>query len=222
MANLVSYWDIRRDDEINTYVRIGNQSLGVLGYTEHSFVHAGRVANLAAKILKTLDYPEREVELARISGYMHDIGNTINRSEHAQTGAVMAFDILNRKGMPPEEIAAIVSAIGNHHEDDGCAVSPHSAALIIADKSDVRRSRVRNNDFAKFDIHDRVNYAVQRSCVTMCNEKNTITLALSLDTEICEPIDYLEIFMTRMIMSRRAAEFLGRKFVLIINGAKLS
>ncbi len=168
-----------------------------------------------------LGYSEREAELARIAGYMHDIGNVVNRIDHAQTGAVMAFNILTRMGMDPEEIAPIIAAIGNHDEDTGSAVNTISSALILADKSDVRRTRVRNSDFATFDIHDRVNYAVENSTISVDPGQRTILLTLTIDTEICSLMDYFEIFLARMLMCRRAADFLNVKFELVINGAKL-
>lgn len=219
--NKIMYDDIKKNNEINTYIKRGNELLGVLGYTEHSQAHSAKVSTISANILKQLKYSEREVELAMIAGYMHDIGNAVNRIEHAQTGAVMAFNILTRLNMEPDEISTIVGAIGNHDEGTGSAVNPVSAALIMADKTDVRRSRVRNRDFAKFDIHDRVNYAVTNSELSIDENKKSIELSIELDTDICSVMDYFEIFLVRMLMCRRAAEFLNAKFNLVANGTKV-
>jgi len=213
---MITYEDIKRDKEINTYIKRGNELLGVLGFTEHSHIHCTKVSVTAAMILEKLGYSEREMELAYMAGYMHDIGNMVNRIDHAQTGAVMAFNILTRMQMEPDEISTIVSAIGNHDEKTGSAVNPVSAALILADKTDVRRSRVRNKDFAKFDIHDRVNYAVTNSELIVDKEK--IELDIELDTTICSMAEYFEIFLERMIMCKRAAEFLKVKFIMVANG----
>lgn len=218
---MICYEDIKKNPEVNTYIKGGNELLGVLGYTEHSQAHSAKVSVTAANILTQLNYSEREVELAKIAGYMHDMGNVINRIDHAQTGAIMAFNILTRLQMPAEEISIIIAAIGNHDEGTGSAVNPVSAALIMADKTDVRRSRVRNRDFAKFDIHDRVNYAVTNSELTIEKDKTEIKLNIELDTQICSVLDYFEIFLGRMLMCRRAAEFLNVKFSLIANGAKV-
>ena len=217
---LVTYQDIIKNEEIKTYLEKGNKYIGTLGYTEHSMVHCQKVAKVANDILKSLGYDARTAELARIAGLMHDIGNVVNRVDHAQTGAFIAFEILTRLGMEPREIAKVISAIGNHDEGTGTAVNQISAALILADKTDVRRSRVRNFDRSKFDIHDRVNYAVERS-KTAVLEGRVISLDMSIDTEICSIMDYFEIFSTRMIMCRRAADFLNAKFELIINGTKI-
>ncbi len=219
--NKITYEDIRKNSEINTYIKGGNELLGVLGYTEHSQAHSTKVGTIASDILNQLGYSEREVELAKIAGYMHDIGNVVNRIDHAQTGAVIAFNILSRMNMEADEISTIIAAIGNHDEGTGSAVNPVSAALIIADKTDVRRSRVRNRDFAKFDIHDRVNYAVTNSELTIDNNTKSIQLSIELDTEICSVLDYFEIFLGRMLMCRRASEFLNVKFKLVANGAKV-
>ncbi len=216
---MITYDDIKKNNEINTYIKRGDELLGVLGFTEHSQTHCTKVAVEAANILEKLGYSEREIELAYIAGYMHDIGNMVNRIDHAQTGAVVAFNILTRMQMEPNEIATIVSAIGNHDESTGTAINPVSAALILADKTDVRRSRVRNRDFAKFDIHDRVNYAVTSSKLKVDKEK--IELNIELDTKICSMAEYFEIFLGRMIMCKRAAEFLKVKFVMIANGSQV-
>jgi len=217
----ITYKDIVKNQEIRTYLEKGDELLGVLGFTEHAVVHAGKIAELAAIILAKLGYSDREAELARIAGYIHDIGNMVNRIDHAQTGAVICFNILTRMGMKPEEIATVVSAIGNHDESTGTAINNVSAALILADKTDVRRSRVRNTDFAKFDIHDRVNYAVERSEVKVDGERRSILLDLKIDTQIIPLMEYFEIFLQRMVMCRRAADFLDAKFELVMNGAKL-
>lgn len=213
--------DIKENEEIKTFLRIEEIQLEVQGYTEHSFRHVGLVSENAGNILKGLGYREREVELARIAGYMHDIGNAVNRVDHAHSGAILAYQILTKVGMGHEEAAEIMLAIGNHDENTGTAVNNISAALILADKSDVHRSRVRNNDFATFDIHDRVNYAVDNSKVYIDKENKAAILELHIDTKICPMMDYFEIFLTRMTMSRRAANFLGLNFQLVINGTHL-
>lgn len=217
----VIYNDIIKNEEINTYIEMGNEALGVLGYTDHSRGHAGKVAAVAGSILTDLGYSPKEVELAKIAGYMHDIGNSVNRMDHAHTGAVMSFQILRDLGMDPKDIAVIISAIGNHDEGSGTAVHPISAALIIADKTDVRRNRVRNKDKASFDIHDRVNYAVIESKVSVNIEKAVIHMDITLDESICSVLDYFEIFLERMLMCRRAAEVFKMKFKLTANGNKV-
>ena len=217
----MTYEQIRRDAAVRTYIARADMTLEALGFTEHSFAHVTQVAERSAGILEALGYPERTVELARIAGFLHDIGNVINRVDHSQSGAVMAFRILDRMDFPPEEIAIIISAIGNHDEGTGIPVNEVAAALIIADKSDVRRSRVRNPEDVREDIHDRVNYSVTDSDVAVDSEGKTLTLGLTVDTEISSPMEYLEIFMKRMLMCRGAAEKLGLKFALEINGQKL-
>ena len=212
----ISYEDIKNNEEIKTYIRAADSSLSALGYTEHSFAHVGKVSDTAAAILTGLGYDEHTVELAKIAGYMHDIGNLVNRSEHSQSGAVMAFEILHKLGMDPGDIATVVTAIGNHDEGTGVAVNTVAAALILADKSDVRRTRVRNIDALAFDIHDRVNYSVTDSNLEMCGKD--IRLSLTIDTEIGSIIDYFEIFLTRMTMCTHAAQKLGLEFKLTING----
>ena len=179
------------------------------------------VAERAAYILQTLGYDERTVELAKIAGYLHDIGNVINRIDHSQSGAVMSFRILDRMDFPPEEISMIISAIGNHDEGTGVPVNPIAAALIIADKSDVRRSRVRNPEDVRVDVHDRVNYSVTHSDFSLDTEQKTMVLKLTVDTAISSPMEYLEIFMKRMLMCRTAAGKLGMTFHLEINGQRL-
>ena len=213
----VTFEDVRNSPEIRTYITQADTSLIALGYTEHSFAHVTRCAQVAADILTRLGYSAREVELARISAFMHDIGNVINRIDHAQSGAVMAFRILDKMGMDPAEIATVITAIGNHDEHTAFPVNAVAAALILADKTDVRRSRVRNQDFTNFDIHDRVNYAVEHSDVLMDAEHKTITLSLAINTQVCAVMDYFEIFLQRMLLCRKAAERLGLSFRLEIN-----
>lgn len=218
----ITFKDIRQNQEIRAYLEMGDEALGIMGFTEHSFQHAFRTANIAARILKTLNFSDREVELARIAGYMHDIGNIINRDDHAHSGGMMAFQILRSLGMDPREIASIISAIGNHDEQTSSAVNVIAAAIILADKGDVRRSRVRKNrEIAEFDIHDRVNYAVEESRIHIDTEEKTAVLKLTIDTTISSVMDYFEIFLSRMLLCRRAAEFLGLQFKLTINDMKL-
>lgn len=218
---MVTLEDVKNNREVKTFLTIAETQMRVLGYTEHSFRHVGHVAETAGRILKELDYPEREAELAKIAGYLHDIGNAVNRSDHEQTGALMAYRILTGMGMDCDEAARIMMAIGNHDENTGTAVSSISAALILADKSDVHRSRVTAEDAATFDIHDRVNYAVEESVLTVDSKKMTCDLVLRIDTQICPVMDYFEIFLVRMTMNRRAAAFLGLQFQLFINDSKL-
>ncbi len=218
---MVTYEKLKKDEDIRTYITRADQSLLALGYTEHSFAHVTRVSTVAADLLETLGYEARMVELARIAGYLHDIGNLVNRADHSQSGAIIAFRILEHKGMAADEIATIVTAIGNHDEGTGVAVNPVAAALILADKSDVRRTRVRNADFSTFDIHDRVNYSVTDSRLSLNEEKTEVTLALTIDTDISPVMDYFEIFLGRMTMCRKAAETLGLRFCLIINEQRL-
>ena len=213
----MTYSDVRKNEEINTYIRQADAALSALGYTEHSFAHVSMVAEKAGYILQTLGYSEQNVELAKIAGYLHDIGNLVNRIEHCQSGAVMAFRILDHLNFPPEEICTIVSAIGNHDEGTGVPVSPLAAALILADKSDVRRNRVRNEDISTFDIHDRVNYSVTNAELMIDDDHKTIQLTLAIDTEYGSVMDYFEIFLDRMILCRKAAERLGLQFKLVIN-----
>ncbi len=215
---MIHFSDIVNNPEIKAYIRAADASLSALGYTEHSFAHVGRVADVAANILLALGRDARMVELARMAGYLHDIGNLVNREEHSQSGAVMAFTILRDMGMPPEEIAEITTAIGNHDEGTGVPVSDIAAALILADKSDVRRSRVRNSEEVAFDIHDRVNYSVTKSSLSVDTEDGTLTLKLSIDETVGTVSDYFEIFLERMLMCRRAAQKLSLTFKLTING----
>ena len=221
LKHTITLEDIQKDPQIHTYIEQGNRILGVIGYTEHGFAHAKRSSNYASYILKSLGYDDRTCELAAIAGYMHDISNIVNRIDHAQSGAVMAFRLLDRMGMDPVEIAMVISAIGNHDESTAAAVNPIAAALILADKTDVRRSRVRNQDFASFDIHDRVNYAVEESKIYFNEDHSAIILDLKIDTSISAVMDYFEIFLGRMMLSRKAAEFLNISFELVINGQRL-
>ena len=218
---MITYRDIQANERIRTYIQKADESLIALGFTEHSFAHVGLVAANSKYILETLGYSQREVELAQIAGYLHDIGNLVNRAEHSQSGAVMAFRILDKMGFPAEEIALITTAIGNHDEGTGVPVNAMAAAVILADKSDVRRSRVRNLDVSTFDIHDRVNYSVTRSDLTISEDHSQVMLALSVDTRYGSVMDYFEIFMARMILCRKAAEKLGMQFKLQINGQAL-
>ena len=218
---MITYEAIRKNEAINTYIKKADESLLALGYTEHSFAHVGMVAAGCRYILETLGYSERTVELAQIAGYLHDIGNLVNRVDHSQSGAVMAFRILDNLGMPPEEISEIVTAIGNHDEGTGKPVSPMAAALILADKSDVRRSRVRSTEELTFDIHDRVNYSVKKSELKINESRTLIKLKLSIDTHYGSVMNYFEIFMERMVLCRKAAEELGLQFKLIINEQQL-
>ncbi len=217
----MTYQDILKNKEVNAYIKKGNANLDVLGFTDHSQAHSGLVAERAAEILKQLGYSEHEMELARIAGYMHDIGNVINRKSHAEYGAILANDILKQTDMSLEDRVIVVSAIGNHDEGTGGAKDPVSAALIIADKTDVRRNRVTEKETAKFDIHDRVNYAVTNTTLTVDAEKMEITLNLEVDETICTMYEYFDIFLGRMMMSRGAAEMLGAKFRLRVNGGKV-
>ncbi len=218
---MISYEELTQNEELRVYIRSADDALRELGYTEHSFAHVGSVADRAAYILTELGYDAHTVELAKIAAYLHDIGNLVNRAEHSQSGAVMAFRLLDRLAVPAADIATIVSAIGNHDEGTGVAVSPVAAALILADKGDVRRSRVRNADPATFDIHDRVNYSVEHTELVVSADKQNIELRLSIDTEISSVMDYFEIFLGRMIMCRKAAERLGLTFHLFINDRSL-
>ena len=217
----MTFQEIAQNDTIRAYIQRADESLVALGYTEHSFAHVTHVAETAGYILETLGHDARTVELTRIAGYLHDIGNLVNRVDHSQSGAVMAFQILNTLGFPAQDVATIVTAIGNHDEGTGVPVNAVAAALILADKADVRRSRVRNQDTTKFDIHDRVNYSVTKSLLKINEEKTIIKLKLTVDTHFGSVMDYFEIFMQRMILCRKAAEKLGLQFKLIINEQQL-
>lgn len=213
---MVTFEDIKRNPSIRVYIQKADESLSTLGYTEHSFAHVTRVAETAKYILKTLNFSEHDIELVQIAAYLHDIGNLVNRTEHSQSGAIMAFRILDHMDMAAEDIATIVTAIGNHDEGTGIPVNPIAAALILADKSDVRRSRVRNTDTTTFDIHDRVNFSVEKSALTI-DENKSIILSIRIDTKYSSVMDYFEIFLERMILCRKAAETLGLTFRLVIN-----
>ena len=217
----ITFQDIKNNQEIKTYIAKADEVLSQLGYTEHSFAHVTKVAVCAGDILAQLNYPPHEVELAKIAGYLHDIGNLVNRIDHSQSGAVMAFRILDHMDMDAEDVATIITAIGNHDEGTGVPVDEVSAALILADKSDVRRSRVRNSDISTFDIHDRVNFSVKDSSLKISSDKTSITLFLEIETKYSSIMDYFEIFLDRMILCRKAAEKLGLKFRLEINGQTL-
>ncbi len=213
--------DVRSDHEVQVFVRKADENLGVLGYTEHGPRHCGIVAGIAKNVLLQLGYPARTAELAAIAGYLHDIGNGINRLDHGIGAALLSRHILERLGMGPDEYAEVMCAIGNHEEEYGQAVSPLAAAVILGDKSDVHRSRVRVIDPETDDIHDRVNMATTRSYLAVDAEAHTITLELDIDTEIIQVMQYFEIFLDRMVMCRRAAEFLGCRFGIVINGTRL-
>lgn len=217
----MTYEEIRKNHEVNTYISQADLSLSALGFTEHSFAHCTMVAEKAGYILQTLGYDEWLVELAKIAGYLHDIGNLVNREEHSQSGAIIAFRILDHLDLLPEEIGTIVTAIGNHDEGTGIPVSPLAAAIILADKSDVRRNRVRNQDESSFDIHDRVNYSVTKAELKINKAQTIIKLKLTIDTRYGSVMDYFEIFLQRMILCRKAAERLGLQFKLIINEQQL-
>lgn len=212
---------LRKDEEIGVYLKCSTEYLGTLGFTEHGKRHVSIVARRARNVLKDLDFSERDCELAEIAGYLHDIANMINRFNHGGMGAVMAYNILSRLKMPPEEIALVISAIGNHEEERGNAVNHVASALILADKSDVHRTRVTNTDFATFEIHDRVNFAAESADLEVNKKDKTIKLLLSIDTKICPVMEYFEIFLARMMMCRRAANFLACRFGLVINGNEL-
>ena len=218
---MMTYEQIKENPTIQTYIAQADKSLAALGYTEHSYAHVTRVAEIAGDILEKLGYPARTVELAKIAGFLHDIGNVVNRVDHSQSGAVMAFRILDNLGFEPQDIAVIVTAIGNHDEGTGIPVNAVAAALIIGDKSDVRRSRVRDRNTVSTDIHDRVNYSVTGSQVSVDVEEKTMMLALTVDTEVSSVMEYFEIFMKRMLLCRQSAETLGLSFRLEINGQKL-
>lgn len=218
----ISYADIKHSEEVRTYIKQADESLAAMGYTEHSFAHATKCAEVAGMLLHELGYDEYDIELAKIAAFMHDIGNVVNRADHAQSGAVMAFSILNKMGMRPRDIATVITAIGNHDEMTAFPVNAVAAVLILADKTDVRRSRVRSKETIDTDIHDRVNYAVEKSELKLDKENSTLTLYLDIDTEISAVMDYFEIFMERMLLSRKAANYFGLGFILNINGNNLS
>lgn len=218
---MITLKDIKENKELDALIRGAQKQLNAIGYTEHGHRHISIVSKRAGDILEKLGYPERTVELTRIAGYMHDIGNCVNRVDHAHTGAILAYNILREMGMPIEEITEIMMAIGNHDENTGTAVSDISAALILADKSDVHRDRVVNKNLSTFDIHDRVNYAVTNADLIMDEKERKIKLNLTIDTKICPVLDYFEIFMERTMMCKYAAKYLKIWFELIINDTKL-
>lgn len=218
---MITIQDIKKNEEVKHLLRFAEKQLLVLGYTEHSFRHVGITARDAGNILIELGYDKREVELARIAGYLHDIGNAINREDHAHTGALLAYDILIRMGMPIADALEIMQAIGQHDEQSGTAVSAISSALILADKSDVHKSRVNKKIKESFSIHDRVNYAVESSRLEVSAEEKHVNLILEINTDVSPVMDYFEIFLGRMTMCRRAADFLGLEFHLIINENRL-
>lgn len=219
--NEIIYDNIKNNQEIRTYIVMSDEHLNAIGYTEHGLRHATFVAERAGEVLSKLGYIGREEELAKISGFIHDIGNVVNRNDHANSGAILAMRLLDKLGMKPDEISVIVAAIGNHDESTGNAVSSVSAALILADKTDVHRGRVRNDDLATFDIHDRVNYAVTSSELNIDKDAKLITLLLTTDSEICPLIEYFEIFLGRMLMCRRAASYLNCDFKMVVNGTNI-
>lgn len=221
VVSLVTVEALKRDAEVSAYLNRANEQMAMLGYTEHGHRHASLVGSIAHNVLLRLGCPERMADLAEMAGYLHDIGNVIHREHHARAGALIARDVLLRLGMDSDEVAVIMGAIGNHEEERGDPVSHVSAAAILGDKSDVHRSRVQNPDMLSFDIHDRVNYAVQRSFLRVDADKKRITLELDIDTQVSQVAEYFEIFMSRMLLSRRAARFLGCKFALTINGTSL-
>ena len=218
---MVTFSNVKNNKEINYLIESSQKQLDALGYTEHSMRHISIVSNRAAKILETLDYPKERIELAKIAGYMHDIGNCVNRVDHAHSGAILAYQILKEMGMNVQDRTEIMMAIGNHDEQTGTAVSDISAALILADKSDVHRDRVVNTNMSTFDKHDKVNYAVTNADFIIDKEQRKVTLDLTIDREICPVLDYFEIFMDRTMMSKYAAKYLNIWFELIINGTKL-
>ena len=218
---MLTFEDVKNNETIRTYIQRADESLIALGYTEHSFAHVTQVAETAGYILETLGYPARTVELVKIAGYLHDIGNLVNRVDHSQSGAVMAFRILDNLDCDPAEIATIVTAIGNHDEGTGLPVNAVAAALILADKSDVRRSRVRNDDLLTFDIHDRVNYAVEHADLAFSPDKSTLLLDLQIDTKLSSVLEYFEIFLERMLLCKRACTFFDVRFSMLVNGTSV-
>ena len=218
---MITLEDVKKNEEVESFIKASQKQLNALGYTEHSYRHIGIVSKRTEEILRKLGYDERTIELGKIAGYLHDIGNCVNRVDHAHTGAILAYNILKEMGMPANERTEIMMAIGNHDENTGTAVSDISAALILADKSDVHRDRVVNTNMSTFDIHDRVNYAVTDAQLEVDEKTRTVTLNLTIDTQICPVLDYFKIFMDRTMMSKYAAKFLHIWFELVINGTKL-
>ena len=218
---MITLEDVKKNEEVESFIKASQKQLNALGYTEHSYRHIGIVSKRTEEILRKLGYDERTIELGKIAGYLHDIGNCVNRVDHAHTGAILAYNILKEMGMPANERTEIMMAIGNHDENTGTAVSDISAALILADKSDVHRDRVVNTNMSTFDIHDRVNYAVTDAQLEVDEKTRTVTLNLTIDTQICPVLDYFQIFMDRTMMSKYAAKYLNIWFELVINGTKL-
>lgn len=218
---MVTLEDVIKNEEVQAFINGAEKQIKALGYTEHSHRHIGIVSKRTGEILQKLGYDERTIELGKIAGYLHDIGNVINRTDHAHSGAILSYQILKGMNMPLEEITEIISAIGNHDEKTGTAVSEISAALILADKSDAHRDRVTNTNMSTFDIHDRVNYAVTNSELEVEAEQKKVILKLTIDTQICPVLDYFQIFMERTMMSKYAAKYLQIWFELVINGTKL-
>jgi metal-dependent HD superfamily phosphatase/phosphodiesterase len=218
---MITFTDIKNDPLVDAFIRLGNKYLGEMGFTEHGYRHLGVVTERIKTIMQALGSTEREIELAAIAAYLHDIGNVVNRVGHSQSSALLSFHILNDLGMPLEEISIIMAAVGNHDEASGTPVNRVAASLILADKSDVHRSRVRNPDLGTFDIHDRVNYAVEESALLVDGRERIITMELKIDINICPVMEYFEIFLTRMVLCRRAASFLRTQFRLLINDARL-
>ena len=218
---MVTYEALRQNAAVNTYITRADESLAALGFTEHSFPHVCGVADTAEYILRSVGCGERQIELAKIAAYLHDIGNLVNRADHSQSGAMMAFRILDHMDMEPDDLATIVTALGNHDEGVGVPVNEVAAALILADKCDVRRNRVRNQDMSTFDIHDRVNYSVEKYRLVVESDEKIARLELTIDTKFSSVMDFFEIFMKRMMLCRRAADRLGLTFQLVINGQQL-
>ncbi len=220
-AKVVTIEEVKRDPMVKAFIRRANEQLKLIGYTEHGERHASLVSHISHNILERLGKPQRMADLAEIAAYLHDIGNVVHRENHAQSGALIAFDILQRLGMDPVELALVMGAIGNHEEERGDPVSEMCAALIIADKADVHRSRVQNPDPAQYDIHDRVNYAATRSFVTVSDDPRRISIELEIDTSSATIMEYFEIFLSRMVIARKSAQFLDAQFELVINGVRL-
>ena len=218
---MVTLEDVINNEEVQAFINGAEKQIKALGYTEHSHRHIGIVSKRTGEILQKLGYDERTTELGKIAGYLHDIGNVINRTDHAHSGAILSYQILKSMNMPLEEITEIISAIGNHDEKTGTAVSAISAALILADKSDAHRQRVTNTNMSTFDIHDRVNYAVTNSELEVNAEEKKVVLKLTIDTQICPVLDYFQIFMERTMMSKYAAKYLDVWFELVVNGTKI-
>ena len=220
-GSVLTLKEVRHDGRVRTYITRANEQMQAIGYTEHGHRHAGIVSSIARSVLTQLGHPEREAELAAIAAYLHDMGCVVNRVGHVEAGALMSYSLLTDMGMRADEIATVIGAIGNHEEPNGLPISPVSAAVILADKSDVHFSRVQEKDPVKFDIHDRVNYAVQKSFLRVDDETKAIILELTIDTTHASVTEYFEIFVLRMVLCRRAADFLGCKFHLNINGVNL-